>query len=59
MKISIGGVIYIVIGVIIADNRGYFTHINSLSHFLSAIFAVFLWPLLLFGANLHLSHISL
>jgi ABC-type anion transport system duplicated permease subunit len=52
--ISIGGIIYIIIGVIVASNRGYFTDIGTISHLLSAFLAVVLWPLVLLGVNLHL-----
>ncbi len=52
--ISIGSVIYIIIGVIVASNRGYFTDIGTISHLLSAFLAVFLWPLVLLGVNLHI-----
>lgn len=52
--ISIGTIIYIVIGIIVAANRGYLVF-TSLSSILSALLAILLWPLLLFGVSLHLS----
>ena len=54
-RYSIGAVIYIIIGIIMASNRGYLTDLGNLTHLLSAIIAILLWPLLLVGANLHLS----
>ncbi|MEO6761568.1 MAG: hypothetical protein ABI220_04315 [Candidatus Saccharimonadales bacterium] len=53
-QVSIGGIVYLIIGVIVAVNRAYFVDLTTLSHLLSAFVAVVLWPLLLFGANLHI-----
>ena len=53
--ISLGGIVYLVIGFIIASNRGYLGVLGSLSHFISAALGVMLWPLLLFGVNLHIT----
>lgn len=47
------GVIYIVIGVIVAAGHEYFSHLDGLKPLISAILAVFLWPLVLFGVSLH------
>jgi hypothetical protein len=47
-------VIYLVIGVVVANSHHYFTHLNSLSSVLSALLAVVLWPLVLFGVSLHI-----
>ncbi len=52
---SIIGVIYIIIGVIIASNHGYLTNLGSVPNLLSALVAIVLWPLLLVGVNLHLA----
>ena len=41
------------VGVAIAATHHYFQHINGWRGVLSAIFAVFLWPLILLGINLH------
>jgi hypothetical protein len=54
-RYSIIGVIYIVIGVIMASNRGYLSNLGSIPHLLSALIAIILWPLLLLRVNLHLS----
>lgn len=53
--ISIGGVIYLLIGLVVANSHGYFLTINSLAGLISAVLAVLLWPLLIFGADLHLA----
>ena len=47
-------IVYLVIGVVIAGSHHYFTHLNSLTSVLSALLAVVLWPLILFGVNLHI-----
>ena len=54
-RYSIGGIIYIIIGVIVASNRGYLADLSSISHILSALLAIMLWPLLLLGVSLHLA----
>lgn len=51
---SIGSIIYIIVGVVIASNRGYLGSLGSIPDVLSAILAVVLWPLVLLGVNLHL-----
>lgn len=53
-RFSIGSVIYIIVGVIVASNMGYLASLGSISSILSALLAVALWPLLLLGINLHL-----
>jgi hypothetical protein len=54
-RISLGGLIYVIIGVIVAVNRGYFVDLATIGHILSAFLAVLLWPLLILGVNLHLA----
>ena len=54
-RFSLGGIIYVIIGVIMASNRGYLSGLGSIPHILSAILAITLWPLLLLGVNLHLA----
>jgi len=51
--ISFVGVIYLGVGVAIAATHHYFAHVHGWRGVLSAIFAVFLWPLVLLGINLH------
>jgi hypothetical protein len=45
---------YVVIGVIVAASHHYFEHLNSVRPIASAVLGVLLWPLVLFGVNLHL-----
>jgi hypothetical protein len=47
-------VIYIIIGVVVASGHHYFEHLDTLKPIASAILAVLLWPLILFGINLHI-----
>ena len=53
MRSGIGGLIYLVVGVILAASHHYFAHVGALKPLVSAVLAVLLWPLLLFGINLH------
>jgi hypothetical protein len=45
---------YLVIGAVVAASHHYFEHLNSVKPIASAALAVLLWPLILFGVNLHL-----
>ena len=47
-------IVYLAVGVFIANSHHYFTHLNSLTSVLSALLAVVLWPLILVGVNLHI-----
>jgi hypothetical protein len=51
---SLTGVIYLVIGVVVASTHHYLRHLHSLRPIASAVLAVVLWPIVLLGANLHL-----
>jgi hypothetical protein len=48
------GLIYIVVGIVIAADHDYFERLNTLRRILSAVLAVVLWPLLLLGIDLHI-----
>jgi len=52
--ISLLAIVYVGVGVAIAASHHYFTHVNGWRGVLSAIFAIFLWPLVLLGINLHI-----
>jgi len=47
-------IVYLAVGVFIANSHHYFSHLNSLTSVLSALLAVVLWPLILVGVNLHI-----
>jgi hypothetical protein len=51
--ISLLGLVYVGVGVAIAASHDYFDHVSGWRGVLSAIFAIFLWPLILLGINLH------
>jgi ABC-type anion transport system duplicated permease subunit len=44
-KVSLGAVIWIVVGLIVASGHGFLQHLHTLSGVLSAALAVALWPL--------------
>ena len=47
-------VIYIIIGVVVAAGDNYFKDLDALKPIASAVLAVLLWPLVLFGINLRI-----
>lgn len=49
--ISLGGLVYLLIGLVVALSTGY--GITSLGQLLNFILALFLWPLVLLGVDLH------
>ena len=51
-KILIG--IYLVVGLVVASSHHYFSHLGKVTAVLSAVLAVLLWPLVLFGVKLHI-----
>jgi hypothetical protein len=53
MRISLFGLIYLAIGIVVALTHGY-TSLASLSQVLSLLVAIVLWPLVLLGIDLHL-----
>ncbi len=50
-RISLGFVIWIVIGLIVAANHGFLGRLNDLSGVLSAVLAVLAWPLVLLSIH--------
>ena len=53
MRTSLGTIIYLIVGVVIAASHHYLTHTDSLKPIFSALLAIVLWPLVLLGINLH------
>jgi hypothetical protein len=47
-------VVYVVVGLIVASAHHYFAHLDAIKPIASAVLAVLLWPLILFGVNLHI-----
>jgi hypothetical protein len=52
---NLASLAYVVFGVIIASQNGYYADLTTVSQVVSAVVATALWPLILLGANLHLS----
>ena len=53
----LGGIvvlIYLLVGVVIANNHHYFANLHGVNGIVSAILAVVLWPLILLGVSLHI-----
>jgi hypothetical protein len=46
--------VYLVVGLIVASTHHYLAHLGSIKSIGSAVLAILLWPLVLFGVNLHL-----
>jgi hypothetical protein len=51
---SIGSLVYVVLGLIIANQHNYLVHLTTLVRAFSAFLAIVLWPLILLHFNLHL-----
>lgn len=49
---SLGFVIWIVIGLVVASNKGFLGRLNDLSGVLSAVLAVLVWPLVLLDVHI-------
>ena len=52
---SLASIAYVVLGVLVASQHDYYAHLTTVSQVVSAVVATALWPLLLFGASLHLN----
>jgi len=52
---TIGGIVYLVLGLLVAASQNYFDHLTTLGRVLSAIIAVIIWPLLLFGIDVRIT----
>jgi hypothetical protein len=51
---SVISVVYVVIGVLVANSHKYFAHLSGIRAVVSAFLAIILWPLLLVGVSLHI-----
>lgn len=51
--ISLVGVIYLLVGVWVASAHGYLVAWNVIANLLEGVAAILIWPLVLFGVNLH------
>ena len=50
-QVSLGAVIWIVIGLIVAANHDFLDDLGSLERILSAVLAVAVWPLVLLDVH--------
>jgi hypothetical protein len=57
VRISLLGLVYLAVGVVVALTHGY-NSVAGLSEVLSLIIAVILWPAVLLGVDLHLPPIA-
>jgi hypothetical protein len=57
VRISLFGLVYLAVGVVVALTHGY-TSVAGLSQVLSLIVAIVLWPAVLFGVDLHLPELT-
>jgi len=48
------GLIYLIVGVIVAVTHHYWSHVNTVKQIGSALLATVLWWLVLLGINLHI-----
>jgi hypothetical protein len=48
------GVIYVVVGVVVAAMNDYFDNLNTLRRVGEAVIAIVIWPLILFGVDVDL-----
>ena len=54
-KGNIVGIAYVVVGLGVAYLNGFFAHLGTLPGIVSALLEIVLWPLALFGVNLHVN----
>ena len=47
-------VAYLIVGVIVAGNHHYLSDLDTVRRVVSALLAIVLWPLVLFGVDLHI-----
>jgi ABC-type anion transport system duplicated permease subunit len=51
-SVSLGFVVWLVIGVIVAANHHYLENVKTIGAVLSALLAILLWPLILLGTKI-------
>ena len=49
--VSLGFLIWIVVGLVVASNKGFLGRLDDLSGVLSAVLAVLVWPLVLLDVH--------
>ena len=51
-RLSLGTVVWLVLGVLVAATHHFFEHVSTIGGVLSALLAVLLWPLVLLGVKI-------
>jgi hypothetical protein len=54
VRIGLVGIVYLIVGLVVAANHNYLRHIDTWRPLVSALLAILLWPLVLLGVNLHI-----
>jgi hypothetical protein len=54
VRINLLGLVYLVIGAVIAGTHDYYKNVDTAKDVISAVLAVILWPLVLLSVNLHI-----
>jgi hypothetical protein len=54
-RVSLLTIVWIVVGVVVAAANDYFDSLETAGRVLTAIAAILLWPLLLFGFDIRIS----
>ena len=54
MRLGLLGIVYLVVGLVIAANHNYLRHLDAIRPIVSGLLAIVLWPLVLLGVNLHI-----
>ena len=52
-RMSLGSILWLIVGIILAASHHYLNHVDNVKPLISAVLAILLWPLLLLGINLH------
>jgi hypothetical protein len=53
VRLSLTSVVWLIVGILLASSHNYLHNVNAVKPIVSALLAIFLWPLLLLGINLH------
>lgn len=54
MRIGLLGIVYLVIGLVVAANHDYLDNLGGIRAVISALLAIVLWPLVLLGIDLRI-----
>lgn len=55
VRLGLPAIVYLVVGAFIAQGHSYFKHTGTFDQVLSAVLAIVLWPLVLFGTHFHVT----